>query len=99
MQHVGAVLRQVLTQYVWDQDDSKAYLLEDAVHHVFAVLVVPKEKPQESLAIIVARIEEGNVIIDTDLTDKPVFLSLVRAGLPRECVICSYAGEKRPLVS
>ena len=93
MQGGTAVLRHVLTQYVWDQDDSKAYLLEDAVHHVFAVLIVPNEKPQQSLAIIVARIENGHVIIDTDLTDKPVFHELARAGIPRERVICNFAGE------
>jgi len=93
-----AVLRHVLKDYVWDQDDSDAYLLEDETHHVFAVLVVPKDKPQQSLTIIVARVESDKVIIDTDLTDKPLFQELVRAGVPREQIICAYAGEKTPVV-
>lgn len=89
-----AVVRQVVKDYVWDQDDSKAYLLENAAHSMIAVLVVPNDKPQQSLTILAARIEGDKVIIETDLTDKPLFQALERAGLPREQIVCAYAGEK-----
>lgn len=89
-----AVLRHELNDYAWDQDDSKAYLLEDAPHHMFAVLVVPKANPQQSLTIIAARIEGSMVVIETDLTDKPLFQALERVGVPREQIIRAYAGEK-----
>ena len=89
-----AVVRRVVKDYVWDQDDSKAYLLEDTAHHVLAVLVVPKDKPQQSLTILTTRIEGDKVIIETDLTDKPLFQALEQAGVPREQIICAYAGEK-----
>ena len=94
MADLTAVVRQVVKDYVWDQDDSTAYLLEDAVHNVVAVLIVPKDKPQQSLTILAARIEDKEVIIETDLTDKPLFQALERAGLPREQIVCAYAGEK-----
>ena len=89
-----AVVRQVVKDYVWDQDDSKAYLLEDVAYHMLAVLVVPNAKPQESLTILVARIEGEKVIIETDLTDRPLFQTLEQAGVQREQIVCAYVGEK-----
>ena len=94
MADLAAVLRQGVKDYVWDQDDSKAYLLENAAHHVLAVLVVPKDRPQQSLTILVARIEDDKVIIETDLTDKPLFQALEQTGVRREQIVCAYAGEK-----
>ena len=87
------VLRQGIEDYVRDQDDSNAYWLEDIAHHLLAVLVVPKDKPQQSLTILVARIEDDMVIIETDLTDKPLFQALEQAGVPREQIVLAYAGE------
>jgi hypothetical protein len=31
------------------------------------------------------------VIIDEDVTDRPLWEELVRAGVPREKIICAYA--------
>ncbi|MCC7448792.1 MAG: XisI protein [Anaerolineae bacterium] len=89
-----AIVRQEVREYVWDQDDSKAYLLENAAHQIYAVLVIPIDDPQQSLTIIVAQIANNQVIIETDLTDKPLLNALLDAGVPREQIVCAYMGEK-----
>ena len=61
-------------------------------------MVVPKDKPKQSLTILVVRIEADRVIIETDLADKPLFQELVCVGVPREQIICAYAGEKAHVV-
>jgi hypothetical protein len=89
-----AIVRQEVGEYVWDQDDSKAYLLENAAHQIYAALVIPNDEPQQSLTVIVVRVENNRVIIETDLTDKPLLKALLDAGVPREQIVCAYMGEK-----
>jgi hypothetical protein len=36
------------------------------------------------------------VVIEEDTTDRPLVNELVRAGIPREQIICTYIGEKLP---
>jgi hypothetical protein len=36
------------------------------------------------------------VVIDEDTTDRPLVHELVRAGIPRERIICLYIGETLP---
>ena len=36
------------------------------------------------------------IIIDTDLTDKPLYKSLIDAGVPRSQIIRAYAGKTEP---
>ena len=92
--NLTAIVRQEIGEYVWDQDDSQAYLLENAPHQIYAVLVIPTDDPQQSLTIIVVRVANSQVIIETDLTDKPLLKALLDAGVPREQIVCAYMGEK-----
>jgi hypothetical protein len=88
------VVKREVAEYAWDQADSKAYFLLDAARHVYSVLVVPTYKPQKSLPIIVARVtDHDQVAIETDLTDKPLFDALLKAGVPRSQIIRAYRGE------
>jgi hypothetical protein len=46
--------------------------------------------------VVLARIVDDFVIIDEDTTDRPLWQELVQAGIPRERIICLYAGEELP---
>ena len=48
------------------------------------------------MVVVAARIINDKVIIDEDITDRPLWRELVRAGIPREQIILTYAGEKLP---
>ncbi|MFN8421013.1 MAG: element excision factor XisI family protein [Anaerolineae bacterium] len=90
-----AILRHEVSEYVWDEADSKAYFMQDAAHRVYSVLLVPHENTQDSVTIIVARLtNDDRIVIDTDLTDKPLYDALIQAGVPRERIVRAYAGER-----
>lgn len=46
--------------------------------------------------MVMAHVEGDTVIIDEDLTDRPLVDALVRAGIPREKIVLAYAGEPLP---
>jgi len=73
------------------------YPILDSSRQTYAVLVVP-EYPRKSRAgiVVAARVVDNHIIVDEDITDKPLWQELVRAGIPREQIILAYAGEKIP---
>jgi vancomycin permeability regulator SanA len=46
--------------------------------------------------MVMARVVGDKVIIDEDTTDRPLWKELVAAGIPREQIILTYAGETLP---
>jgi XisI protein len=73
------------------------YPLSDIGKQSYAVIIVP-DQPRKTHAVVVvaARVANDKVIIDEDITDRPLWKELVRAGIPREQIILTYAGEKLP---
>jgi XisI protein len=62
-------------------------------------VVVPTDFPREYFdagIVVLARIADNHIIIDEDTTDRPLVHELVRAGIPRDQIILTYAGEKIP---
>lgn len=77
-----STLSKEAASYVWDQPDSKAYFLKDEGRQMYAAFVVPIAKPNDSLVIVAAHVEGDQVVIDTDLTDRPLRKALLQAGVP-----------------
>jgi hypothetical protein len=73
------------------------YFVSDAARQIYAVIVVP-DYPRDFPAgvVILARIVGDKVVIEQDLTDRPLFKELMRVGIPREQIILTYAGEAPP---
>jgi hypothetical protein len=80
---------------------AQGYYVEDPAQQLYMVVEVPHhDHPEHDAAIIVmARIVENTVIIDTDITDKPLYKELLRCGVPRSQIILRYAGETAPELS
>jgi hypothetical protein len=79
--------------------DWKAYTypVSDTVRQHYAVLIFPDYPRKYRAAIIVAaRVVDDVVIIDEDITDRPLWKELMRAGIPREKIILTYIGEQIP---
>jgi hypothetical protein len=73
------------------------YAISDTARQRYAVLVIPDYPRKEWAGIVVAaRIVNDTVVIDEDITDRPLWEELVRAGIPREKITCTYAGEQIP---
>jgi hypothetical protein len=77
--------------------NASAYAYSDTEHRHYSVLVFP-DYPRKFRAgiVVAARIVNDKVVIDEDRTDRPLWKELVQAGIPREQIICAYAGEKLP---
>lgn len=66
---------------------------------VYGVLATPHDDHpagKQPAITVMARIVNSLVIIDEDITDRPLYLELMRCGIPREQIILKYAGEKVP---
>lgn len=76
---------------------ARSYYLEDMQEQVYAVLDVPNsdhplvKKPG---IVVMARVVGDKVIIDEDITDRPLYEALMEAGIPRQQIVLAYAGEK-----
>lgn len=81
-----------------DVDDWKATsaYLEDPTTNQYSIIIVPDadhpDGPTPTL-MLMARVVDDTVLIYEDITDRPLFESLVRAGIPREHIVLVYAGE------
>jgi hypothetical protein len=76
----------------------KTYLMTNTDQQVFTVIDVPDHFPRkfEAGIAVMARIVGDKVVIEEDIHDRPLVNELVRAGIPREQIICTYIGEKLP---
>lgn len=65
--------------------------------YAYAVLIVDTPIRKQPAGIVVfARIVDDYIVIEDDKTDRPLYEALERAGIPREKIICVYAGEALP---
>ncbi len=46
--------------------------------------------------MVMARVEGDKVIIEEDLTDRPLVDALLQAGIAREQIVLAYAGDPIP---
>jgi hypothetical protein len=75
----------------------ETYPISDTEKQTYTVIIVPDPPRKYKAGVVVAaRIVNNKVVIDEDITDRPLWRELVRAGIPREQIILSYAGEKLP---
>lgn len=73
------------------------FALLDDERQVYAVNVVdyPKRKDVASV-VVLARIVGDKVVIEEDITDKPLLDALLQRGIPREQIVLAYRGEPIP---
>ena len=73
------------------------YFLRDDVQRIYAFVSVPYARPQKSGIVLLVRVTTDNqVVIETDITDTPLYKALIEAGVPRSQIIRAYAGKTEP---
>lgn len=78
---------------------SKVFYVGDEKQQIYSVVVVPDDDHpfiSNARVNVMARIVNDKVVIDEDLTDRPLYEALEEAGIPREQIVLAYAGEKLP---
>ena len=91
-----AVLRHEVADYVRPSPNSTAYYLDNLEQQSYAVVIVPEPNDGPSMVMVMARIVDERIVIEADITNKPLFEALMQAGIPREQIILAYEGEMLP---
>ncbi len=94
---VGIVRREVEAYADGDWWEANAYVVSDAIRKIYTVVVVPAyPRKYKAGLVVMVRIVGDQVIIEHDTTDHALYEELVAAGIPREQIILTYAGETLP---
>jgi len=94
--NLAEVVADVVSSYATHSLNATLYHLHDARIGTDAVLVVPIKRQNIPHVLIMTRIEDNVVIVETDRTDRPLEDALVDSGIPRAQIVLAYAGEGIP---
>src|SRR5215813_3497610 len=91
---LNETVRKVVFSYAASGLNLRTYALSNEEQGIYAVNVVDwPERRRHAGVVVIARVEGDKVVIDEDLTDRPLVDALVESGIPREKVVLAYAGE------
>jgi hypothetical protein len=93
-----AVVQQVVEEYAKGKTyRAVTYPVSDSARQTYTVVVVPDYPSKfKSGVSVMARVVGDTVIVDEDITDRPLSEALLEAGIPREKIILAYIGEQAP---
>lgn len=90
-------VRETVFRYAASGFSHQAFPVVNEDKHLYAVLAIDTPVRKHPAAIVVsARIQNDLVIIDEDITDRPLIDALIENGIPREKIILAYLGDSIP---
>jgi hypothetical protein len=96
---LAEIVQREVGDYAGPAYKAKTYYVEDEKHRMYTVITVPDHDYPINLKAgitVMARIVGDKVVIEQDITDRPLYEALEVAGVPREQIILAYAGETLP---
>jgi hypothetical protein len=97
MDNIAETIRDVVFSYAGGGFNLRMFSLANEDEKVYAVTVVDTPIRKRSAGVVVlARVEGENVIIEEDITDRPLKEAFVRAGIPRENIILAHIKDTTP---
>jgi XisI protein len=88
MDTLAEVVKKVVFSYAVEGFNARTFALSNEEEKIYAVNVVDTGVHLRPAGVVViARVEGDKVIIEDDLTDRPLVDALVRAGIPREQIV------------
>lgn len=99
IENLAEIVQREVADYHGPALKATTYYFEDSANRIYTVIMVPEyeyPRTEKSGVTVLARIIDDTVIIEEDITDRPLFEELMRAGVPREKIVLVYAGEQVP---
>jgi hypothetical protein len=94
MASLNEIVKQVVFSYATAGLKLRTYALLNEAQGVYAINVIDwPERHRPAGVVVLARVEGEQVIIEEDLTGRPLVEALVNAGVPRERIVLKYAEE------
>jgi hypothetical protein len=97
MDSLEHIVKRVVHGYAVTGANLRTVAFSNDEQHFYAVNIIDTPVRKRPAGVMVmARVEGDKVIIEEDLTDRPLVDALVRAGIPREQIVLAYAGDPIP---
>lgn len=97
MTQLDEIVQREVAEYSGPSLKATTYAIFDHEQRIYAVVSVPDQPRKFHTGVIVmARVADDRVLIDEDITDRPLVDALVQAGIAREKIVLVYAGEDVP---
>lgn len=87
------LVREVVKGYVRPSFNATMYFAENVDDDSFVAISIPHSRNPQSRVVVFGRIVDGKVVIETDITNKPLHEALLQAGIPRDQIVLAYQGE------
>ncbi len=83
VENLAAIVRREMIDYLGPALNGTLYFTENTDQQVYAILSVP-HTPARPYIVMLVRILNERIVIETDITSKPLYEELRRAGIPDE---------------
>lgn len=94
MDTMNETLQRVLTGYAGEMLNGHSYLTTNADGTVFVIIGIGYVGDQQFVdTSLVARLAGGSIVIEHDVSNKPLIEARLVAGIPRDRTVLAYAGE------
>lgn len=90
------ILRRETAAYATTSPNAIMHFIADPVQHTYAVISVPNRDKNKSRVVVMARLQLDQIVIETDITDKPLYDALVAVGVPEEQIVRAYLHQPTP---
>jgi hypothetical protein len=90
-------VRDVVARYAGKVLNGYSFLTRNDDETLFTVTDVARSHGQQVVGVsVIVRILDNVVVVERDQNDKLVVDALMQAGIPREQIVLTYAGETVP---
>ena len=94
MAELKRILREVMQEYAGEALNGHLYLTSNDDEGVFTITSIANVRGERVVETgIVARIDYETILIERDISNKPLVDALLQVGIPRERIVLVYAGE------
>jgi hypothetical protein len=98
MAELKSILRQCLESYAGKALNGMLYLMSNSEETIFSITSIAQVRGETLIETgIVARLEDEKIIIERDVSNKPLVDALEQVGISRQQIILAYQGEAHPI--
>jgi hypothetical protein len=95
MDTLTEIVKREVERYATPSFNSQTFAVSDDKRKIYAVLSVLNKHTDDRVApVVVARVVNDSVLIEADMTNKPLLDALTQAGIPRSKIILAYDNEQ-----
>lgn len=100
MDQVAEKVQQAVKDYAGGEwFKARVYALIDTEQQQYSVILIPDEDypfDVKTRVELFVRVVGDFIVVEKDMSDKPLWKDLVAMGVPRQQIILSYIGEQLP---